>query len=81
MLVSSFIEEEEPDMFNNPDVKYDTYLSSPAVYLASRGPNQNMIDNVAHGSIIVDPWGDDTSELEVPESIKIIRYGTQECFH
>ena len=81
LLVSSFIEEEEPDMFNNPDVKYDTYLSSPAVYLASRGPNQNMIDNVAHGSIIVDPWGDDTSELEVPESIKIIRYGTQECFH
>ena len=81
LLVGSWIEDEEPDMFNDPEIEYDKYLSSPAVYLCSRGPNQYIIDNVAHGSIIVDPWGDDTSELEVPESIKIIRYGTQECFH
>ena len=81
LLVGSWIEDEEPDMFNDPEIEYDKYLSSPAVYLCSKGPNQYIIDNVAHGSIIVDPWGDDTSELEVPESIKIIRYGTQECFH
>ena len=81
ILVGSWLEEEEPDLFNDPSVKYDTYSNEAAVYLCSKGPTQYIIDNVAHGSILVDPWGDDTSDLEVPESIKIIKYGTQECFH
>jgi len=82
LLVAAWIEDMEAqiDMFNQPKIHYEKYLSEPAVYLCSRGPSQFIIDSIADGSILVDPWGDDV-DLDIPRTKKIIKYGTEQCFH
>lgn len=82
LLVAAWIEDMETqiDMFNQPKIHYEKYLSEPAVYLCSHGPSQFIIDSIADGSILVDPWGDDV-DLDIPRTKKIIKYGTEQCFH
>ena len=82
LLVAAWLEDMEAqmDMFNKQEIHYEKYLSEPAVYLCGRGPTQHIIDSVADGSILIDPWGDE-QELDVGPTKKILKYGTQECFH